>query len=60
MFPIEGRKQQIGKNISTIIFPTEVRLRLRSTQQGCSKAVKTKDMGVFLTTYLFVKSSVRK
>jgi hypothetical protein len=44
-------------------FPYRVRLRLRSkgTAGLFKKAVKTKDMGVFLyATYLFVKSSVRE
>jgi hypothetical protein len=63
MFPIEGENNKRWENISTIIFLTGVRLRLRSkgTAGLFKKAVKTKDMGVFLyATYLFVKSSVRE
>jgi hypothetical protein len=59
MFPIEGENNKMGKHS---IFPYRgVRLRLRSKKKAqlCSKAVKTKDMGVF-PLYLFVKISVRE
>jgi hypothetical protein len=63
MFPIEGENNKRWEKHFNNNFPYRgVRLRLRSkAQQDCSKAVKTKDMGVFLyATYLFVKSSVRE
>jgi hypothetical protein len=60
MFPI-GETTRDGKNISTIIFLRGFDCLRSKAQQDCSKAVKTKDMGVFLyAIYLFVKSSVRE
>jgi hypothetical protein len=62
MFPIEGENNKWEKHFNNNFPYRGVRLRLRSkAQQDCSKAVKTKDMGVFLyAIYLFVKSSVKK
>jgi hypothetical protein len=64
MFPIEGENNKRWEKHFNNNFPYRgVRLRLRSkgTAGLFKKAVKTKDMGVFLyATYLFVKSSVRE
>jgi hypothetical protein len=61
MFPIEGENNKRWKNISTIIFLTEEFDYASKGTAGLKKAVKTKDISVFLyATYLFVKSSVRK
>jgi hypothetical protein len=63
MFPIEGENNKREKHFNNNFPYRGVRLRLRSkgTAGLFKKAVKTKDMGVFLyATYLFVKSSVEK
>jgi hypothetical protein len=54
MFPIEGENNKRWEKHFNNFPYRGVRLRLRSRQMF-KKAVKTKDMGVFLyATYLFV------